>query len=439
MISTPREDGDADDSLFRELLQESESGSASPDPEHVEQLRRQIEARTRLSAEESGAKLVDDSSRDPAAAPPRYSSPMKANNRDDDLFKDSTMTFGEHLSELRTCLFKAVLSITVGFIFGLCIGKWIVKVIQDPLETAMINHEINRVVKGIIKDRKAELQLQGRSLPEELKDEEAEKEYAKQLRTQLFEQQLVSSEAYLAPNEVLEALQQMYPDPFGKIKLPEAAAGGQKIDRTKMLHLHIWRPAEDDPRLKLEGLNVQEPFMMYVKASLIAGIIMASPLVFYYLWSFVAAGLYPNEKRYVNVFLPFSVVLFLAGAIMAYFFVFPPVLDFFFGFSDWLGQEQRPRISEWLSFVLMLPLAFGVSFQLPLVMLFLERIGLVTVKQYLTKWKFAILGMSIAAMVLSPGGDIYSMMLMLIPMIFLYFGGILLCTWMPAVNRPAAG
>src|SRR6185295_14580643 len=302
-----------------------------------------------------------------------------------------------------------------------------------------INHEINRVVKGIIKDRKAELQLQGRSLPEELKDEEAEKEYAKQLRTQLFEQQLVSSEAYLAPNEVLEALQQMYPDPFGKIKLPEAAAGGQKIDRTKMLHLHIWRPAEDDPRLKLEGLNVQEPFMMYVKASLIAGIIMASPLVFYYLWSFVAAGLYPNEKRYVNVFLPFSVVLFLAGAIMAYFFVFPPVLDFFFGFSDWLGQEQRPRISEWLSFVLMLPLAFGVSFQLPLVMLFLERIGLVTVKQYLTKWKFAILGMSIAAMVLSPGGDIYSMMLMLIPMIFLYFGGILLCTWMPAVNRPAAG
>src|SRR5207244_3911939 len=112
------------------------------------------------------------------------------------------------------------------------------------------------------------------------------------------------------------------------------------------------------------------------------------------------AGLYPNEKKYVNVFLPFSVGLFLGGALLAYFFVFPPVLNFFFGFSDWLGQEQRPRIGEWLSFVLMLPLAFGISFQLPLIMLFMERIGMVTVKAYISKWRIAVLGMSIAAMVL---------------------------------------
>jgi sec-independent protein translocase protein TatC len=152
----------------------------------------------------------------------------------------------------------------------------------------------------------------------------------------------------------------------------------------------------------------------------------------------VASGLYPNEKKYVNVFLPFSVALFLGGALMAYFFVFPPVLNFFFGFSDWLGQEQRPRINDWMSFVLMLPLAFGISFQLPLVMLFVERIGIVSVKSYISHWRYAVVGMAVAAMVLCPSGDPTSMLLMLIPMVLLYFGGIVLCKWMPAVNNPHA-
>ena len=101
-----------------------------------------------------------------------------------------------------------------------------------------------------------------------------------------------------------------------------------------------------------------------------------------------------------------------------------------------MGQELEPRISEWLSFVLLLPLGFGVSFQLPLVMLFLERIHVFDVKTYLSKWRIAVLVMAIASMVLSPGGDPYSMLMMLVPLIGLYFTGIALCKWLPSPGRP---
>ena len=359
---------------------------------------------------------------------------MKANSRDDDLFKDSTMTFGEHLGELRSCLFKAVLSLAIGFIFGLAIGRWVVHVIQDPLETALRQHLIKQTVTAHIKKLEDQYTNHGQELPAEMQDKEA---FEDKIRTLLFDVKLLSEDTYILPADALDALKEMFPKELGHVELPKAFAG-KEISRDKMLRLPLWHAAEDDPRLRLETLNVQESLMMYIKASLIAGIVIASPLIFYFLWSFVAAGLYPNEKRYVNVFLPFSVGLFLAGVMLAYFFVFPPVLNFFFGFSDWLGQEQRPRVGEWMNFVLMMPLAFGISFQLPLAMLFLERIGVVTVKSYISKWKMAVVIMAVVALVINPGGDPYSMMLMLVPMVFLYFGGILLCKWMPAVNNPHA-
>jgi sec-independent protein translocase protein TatC len=163
----------------------------------------------------------------------------------------------------------------------------------------------------------------------------------------------------------------------------------------------------------------------------LVGAVLASPWVFYQIWAFVAAGLYPREKRYVHVFLPISIGLFLAGASLAFFFVFQPVLRFLFSFNTMLGVDPDPRINEWLGFVLLMPLGFGVSFQLPLVMLFMERIGIFTVQAYLSSWRVAVLTIFVLAMVLTPSGDPYSMCLMAIPLCVLYFGGILLCRFLP--------
>jgi sec-independent protein translocase protein TatC len=157
--------------------------------------------------------------------------------------------------------------------------------------------------------------------------------------------------------------------------------------------------------------------------------------VFYFLWSFVASGLYPHEQRYVQIFLPFSMGLFLAGAALAFFVVFKFVLAFLFTFYDWMGIDPDPRITDWLTFVLVLPLGFGISFQLPLVMLFLERIGLFTIATYLSNWRVSVLVISFIAAILAPA-DPYSMMLMVAPLVALYFFGIMLCKWMPRRTSP---
>ena len=106
------------------------------------------------------------------------------------------------------------------------------------------------------------------------------------------------------------------------------------------------------------------------------GVLLASPYIFLSNLVVCRGRALSTRKKYVNIFLPFSLGLFLAGAALAFFFVFEPVLDFLFRFNELLGIDIDPRISEWLSFVLVLPLGFGISFQLPLVMLFLERIGI---------------------------------------------------------------
>jgi sec-independent protein translocase protein TatC len=350
---------------------------------------------------------------------------------EDDLFKHTSMTFGEHLEELRSCLLKAVLALGVGFGIGLLVAPWIVQLIQSPLERALEEYYANEAIEYV-----------DARMPELRDKPEATKKL-------VYETGLVPQEYFIDPAEMVRELKSKYPKAFADVELPspssaarptppgvgsEKSAGVPPTDRDKLMRLIIWRPLQDDDRLKPRVMNVQESFMIYIKAAFLFGAIISSPAVFWFLWSFVAAGLYPHEKKYVHTFLPASLGLFMAGAALAFTAVFPPVLRFFFSITKSMGQELEPRISEWLSFVLLLPLGFGVSFQLPLVMLFLERIHVFTVSTYLAKWRIAVLLMAIASMVLSPGGDPYSMMMMLVPLVALYFGGIALCKWLPS-NR----
>jgi sec-independent protein translocase protein TatC len=198
-----------------------------------------------------------------------------------------------------------------------------------------------------------------------------------------------------------------------------------------ILRLLTWKPVESS----VQTLSVSEPFMIWFKAAMILGAIVASPWIFWQIWTFVAAGLYPQERSYVYTYLPFSLGLFFAGAAMAFFFVFPFVLKFLFSFNQRIGIDPNPRLSEWLNFALFLPLGFGISFQLPLVMLLLERIGVFTIEIYISKWRIAVLVIAVLSMMLTPA-DPSSMLLMGIPLTFLYFGGIGLCKWMPKRRSP---
>ncbi|HAN99036.1 MAG TPA: twin-arginine translocase subunit TatC [Planctomycetaceae bacterium] len=203
--------------------------------------------------------------------------------------------------------------------------------------------------------------------------------------------------------------------------------------RADLVDLQVW----ESTRINAQALKVEEVFMVWLKAALISALVLASPWIFYQIWTFVAAGLYPHEKRYIHLYLPMSLVLFLSGVLLAFFGVFQPVLMFLFQFNASMGIDPQPRIGEWLTFVMVLPLGFGIAFQLPLVMLFLNRIGLFTVQAYLEKWRVAILVIFVVAMILTPADPI-SMLLLAIPLSFLYFGGILLCRWLPRNRNPFA-
>ena len=342
---------------------------------------------------------------------------MMALQTDEDLFKESTMTFGEHLEELRSCLIKALLWLLVGFAIGLSVGDWMVATIQGPLEKSLKTH-YQAAGKREYKQFAAEQDASGQPYPYPVEQVED------------FIDAGYTFDKYLVhPSAVRRQLG--IDEPQGEQATTSDSEPESATDLEKQLvPLFVWRKSSQDPRVSVIALNPTEAFMIWLKASLVVGFVLASPMIFYHLWSFVAAGLYPHEKQYVHIFFPFSIALFLTGALFCFFIVFRFILDFLFSFNASLGIDPSPRISEWLSFAIILPIGFGISFQLPLIMLFLERIGVFDVPAYISKWRIAVLIIAVASMLLTPADPI-SMLAMGIPLTALYFLGIALCRYMP--------
>jgi sec-independent protein translocase protein TatC len=341
----------------------------------------------------------------------------------EDLFESSKMTFGEHLDELRGALLKAVLALVVGVLIGLIFGKQLIAYIQTPLRDALRDHytEVEQnELRAYLEQRRAE----GKSVPEDI--EAAVKQYA--------ELGLFSEVRFFDRRELSEALGLADPTISGSDG-DATVYDGALQSRDELLELRVYRDADKDLRTQLIGTGSQDAFIAYMKGALVLGIVLSSPFVFYFMWTFVAAGLYPHEQRYVYIFLPFSIALFLAGAALAFFFVFSFVLKFLLMFYEAMNIDPELRINDWLTFVLFLPIGFGISFQLPLVMLFLERIGIFTVKTYLSHWRIAVLVIAFIAMILTPA-EPYSMIMMAAPLIALYFFGAALCKWMPRRTTP---
>ncbi|MFT5301077.1 MAG: sec-independent protein translocase protein TatC [Mariniblastus sp.] len=219
-------------------------------------------------------------------------------------------------------------------------------------------------------------------------------------------------------------------------RLNRALIASQLIDlmppyKTDLTTIEIWEHGDFQP----QALGVGEGFSVWLKAGLFSGLVIAGPWVFWQIWMFVGSGLYPHEKKHMHVFLPISILLFVAGVLLAFYFVFQPVLGFLFSFNRSMGIAPQMRINDWLSFVMFLPLGFGIAFQLPLVMLFMNRIGLFTVEAYMSKWRVAVVVIFVIAMLLTPADPI-SMLLLAIPLTFLYFLGVGMCRWMPGASNP---
>ncbi len=351
------------------------------------------------------------------------------------------MTFGEHLEELRRSLGKALIWLVIGTMVGIYFSDAVIRFVQTPLQQAIRNYYADRTLSDLGYD------------PEDPKTETA--------RTLLTERGLGLQTIFVSPKALAGILENLEADTLaskegaesGDTAKGDAAKGDADanspdkpspetptvvvadtpimseiagIDLMNLQPLQILSRVED----QAQSLASEETFMMWMKAGLLVGAVFASPMIFWHIWQFVAAGLYPHERRYVYLYLPFSLGLFWAGAALAFFGVLALVLNFFLKFNSLLNVDPAPRLNEYVSFVLLLPLGFGISFQLPLVMLLLERIGIFQLADYTRSWRIAILVIAVIAMILTPA-DVTSMMMMAVPLWGLYFLGIFMCKYMP--------
>jgi sec-independent protein translocase protein TatC len=380
----------------------------------------------------------------------------------DDMFEDTRMSFGDHLEELRSHLIRAIVGFMIALFFAFFIGKFVLRIIAAPVEEQMAAFYQRRAA-GISEeladpgDRYRELSMkESRSAGEndELAKLTVTLNRIKELRsketlTKEEKEELASLRGggsygrYNEPTE--EEVSFSAPDLIRQL-LPNdekaaAAVEGRRIVMRVRFEEPLLRLLKENRALQLvtrrpalSTLSIQEAFMAYFKVCLGVGFVLGSPWIFYQLWLFIAAGLYPHERKLVHVYLPVSLGLFLTGVVVCQVLVIPKAIEALLWFNEWLGLEPDLRFNEWLGFAIMMPLVFGVSFQLPLVMMFLERVGIFTVQQFKGQWRIALFAIHVFAAIITPSVDIISMELLALPMFGLYWLGIFLCRFNKSGN-----
>lgn len=349
----------------------------------------------------------------------------------DDLFEKSSMTFGEHLEELRIALVKSSIWLGLGMILGLMLATQVVTYMQGPLEKSLENFYKKKSLREIA-------ETTGSPVPADLE-------------AWMKDNKVVSQYVWIDPRRLSFPPPTAVADPATAVgEAPETAPNASPLvaqymadadsegtpDPSKMIKLRMFVGV----KASTEALGLQEPFMIWLKAAFVVAAVVASPGIFYHLWQFISSGLYPHERRYVYFFLPTSLILFWSGACLAFFVIFQLVIDFLLDFNANMGIGASPRLTDYMSFALFLPLGFGVAFQLPLAMLVLERLGIFSYETYLSQWRIAVLAIAFISMILTPA-DMVSMIGMGVPLVALYFLGIAMCKYLPraAMQNPTVG
>jgi sec-independent protein translocase protein TatC len=306
---------------------------------------------------------------------------------------DSTMSLGDHLEELRGRLVLAITGLLIGATICLFFGKYIIKFIEKPY---LKIYETS--------DDKIQTEDETRKLIENLLNG--------------TRQRLADDPN--TPNIGPETEDFIYR--FGE-EILLALSNDPNYTFTRSLGNQ-----ESSPR-PLIILSPADGIISYIKIALMAGLILSSPWVLYHIWMFVAAGLYAHEKKYVHTAVPFSATLFVTGALFFILVVAPLTLKFLVKFNEKaLGAMSNFTFANYISFITMLMLVFGIAFQTPIAIFFLNRTGLVSIKALRKSRKFVLLGIFIVAAMVTPP-DVISQVTLGIPLYILFELGILLSSF----------
>jgi sec-independent protein translocase protein TatC len=177
--------------------------------------------------------------------------------------------------------------------------------------------------------------------------------------------------------------------------------------------------ADEAKELTMNAFRLTDPIKIYMQFAFIIAVILTAPMFLYQLWAFVSPGLYEKERKVTLSYIPLSVGLFLGGVAFAYFVLFPFVVDFMQGLAGRLGIHQVIGINEYFQFMLQLILPFGFLFQLPVIVMFLTRLGLITPMLLGKIRKYAYFMLLIVAAFITPP-DVISQIIVTVPLCLLY-------------------
>ncbi|MGE7920448.1 twin-arginine translocase subunit TatC [Viridibacillus sp. NPDC093762] len=183
--------------------------------------------------------------------------------------------------------------------------------------------------------------------------------------------------------------------------------------------IHFLQFSDEAKQLQLHSFKVTDPVKVYFQVIFILSVIITSPIILYQIWSFISPGLYEKERRVTLSYIPYSVLLFLGGVVFSYEVLFPYIIKFMMQMSVQLDVQQTIGINEYFQFLMQITLPFGVIFQLPIVILFLTRLGLITPMMLAKVRKYAYFILLTVAAIITPP-DIMSHMFVTLPLCILY-------------------
>lgn len=342
---------------------------------------------------------------------------------------DHEKPFLEHLEDLRVMITRVILTLVIAMVVCFVFQKQLMEILRRPVEQVWI-HQVEAKLPGKAESAPKPLDV---DLWEQAKQAERAAVALEPTAREAFYKACGPDLAFHTRSVALLRATLVLPedkraDFLAGLSLPKDLAKQVRV-------LLESAPSPDiDSRGNLRlmsALRPTETFMLSMKLSFFAGIVVSFPLLLMFVLQFVLPGLHMHERRLLWPALLVGFGLFLAGVFFAYYVVLPRALEFFYEWSGSLGVSNDWRIGEYISFATQFTLLFGLSFELPVVVMVLVKLGLLTYETMSKTRSYAVLAIFVTAAVLTPTPDAFTLMLMALPMLVLYE----ICIWLAWLDK----
>ncbi len=340
---------------------------------------------------------------------------------------DQEKPFLDHLEDLRVVVFKVAVTLIISMCVCFAFQDELMQILRRPIDEVMI--------------MKIEGQLEGSPVEVDAKAwedaKQAERATAALLpaeRESFFQSLSNPGLEYHMRVVALERAALALPEAKRDAFLASATPDAKMREQVKFL---IERKAHPDTlgsqKKMMSALTPTETFMLSMKLAFFAGIVVAFPLLLMFILQFILPGLHNHERKVLWPALAIGFGLFLTGVAFAYLIVLPRALEFFYSYGETLGVSNEWRIGEYISFATTFTLLFGLSFELPVVVMVVVKLGLLSYSTMKKTRSYAIVGVTVLAAVLTPTPDVITLSLMAVPMYFLYE----ICIWLAYFSEKA--